>query len=56
MRRRQHRQAITRRAALRRALATPPAQFQPALAKFAEEFDIASVARKFASHVEAQLA
>jgi len=38
--------------ALRRALRTPPGKFQPQLKKFAEEFDIADVARRFAAHVE----
>jgi len=38
--------------ALRRALRTPPGQFQPQLAEFAKEFNIADVAREFATYVE----
>jgi glycosyltransferase involved in cell wall biosynthesis len=38
--------------ALRHALRTPASQFQPQLDEFAREFDIADVAKQFASYVE----
>lgn len=38
--------------ALRRALRTPPGQFQAQLAKFAKEFDIGDVAEKFAAYIK----